>query len=390
MSASRVLSAAAALREFDLEQVAAFCDEPPEVIAAVLADASSCVRPVGEAGDRWRVVDPPLLRRLSRALGPSEQPSSSPEHPRPTDEVTQTRLRYAEETLLDWDDQRPYEERRLRLMAATSALRQAAADLSFTPQVWWKLQITPGGLDPHNPDLDPTTLTRLQVTEAVAYLTGQDLTGSGPDTHDLVASTKRLLVHAHDVDLRSMSDLVNRFVDLVLSLVAPPPTSAAPQRLVATIALRRVREVARRSLVAGLDELIPVVERVRGDGERTPGILQELGELPSGRTHVVVYTELLELLPRHFEYQEEGSCLLGTLTEAVTEPDTTHQLRRHAAWLARDLTQLPYGSGNALIGSATNALQQIAEMGAPDDSSLMTRFNARHEELMQLAKVPVR
>ena len=51
MTTARVLSAAAALRDFDLDQVAAFCDEPTSVIRSVLAEASDCFVRVGAESD---------------------------------------------------------------------------------------------------------------------------------------------------------------------------------------------------------------------------------------------------------------------------------------------------------------------------------------------------
>ncbi len=389
MTASRVLSAAAALREFDLDQVAAFCDEPHDVIVAVLTEASSCVQRVGEADDRWRVIDQKGLRRRSRALGASEQTSVARPRFRPTDDLAETRLRYAEESLLSWDDQRPYEERRLQLMATTNALQQAAAGMSSTPRVWWKVEIAPGSLVLENLDVDAVTLTRLQVAEAVACLTKQGLYGQDPDPRDIVASARRLQVRARDVDLQLMSGLVGRFVDLVLALAVPTSDWAAPGRLVATTAIHRVRAEVRKSPVTGLDGLIPVVEGIGGDRAPSPGLFEELDVLPAGCRHVVVYTELLELLPRHFEYRASKSRLLGTLTEAVAAPDTADQLRSHASWLEQDLIQCPYGSDNALIGSAVHTLQQIAEYGARDDTSLIGRSDRRCSALLRLAEVTV-
>ena len=261
MSAARVLGAAAALRIFDLDQIAAFCDEPRDVIVAILEDASDCVEPVGDSGDRWRVEDRMELRRRSRIQPPGIEALGSRRHdPQPIDDLTETRLRYAEERLMNWDEELPFEERRLQLLAATNALRQAVADVSSTPRTWWQIEIDPGRQDPESWSVDAVTLTRLQVTQAVAYLTRQGLNGNIPNTDDLVASVRGLRSRAQNVDLQPMSGLVKRFVDLTLTLIAPSPDWARSGRLVATTALRRVGAVVRTSLTAGLDELIPVVE----------------------------------------------------------------------------------------------------------------------------------
>ena len=385
MSASRVLSAAAALREFDLDQVAAFCDEPPDVIRTVLADASGSIAPVEDTSDRWRVIDHRELRRRSRAQAAGEQPPKDERRYQPKNDVTETRLRYAEQVLVEWDGTRPFEERRLRLDAATNALRQAAANLSPESPAWWQLDISSGDLAPDNPRLDAATLMRLQVTQEVAYLTSQELVGHALNTPDLGAAAQRLQVRADGVDLQSMFDLIARFVDLFLYQAAPTPAGTAPGRLLTALATRRVRALAKKSQLDGLAALNPLLENIGRDGKPAPRLYQELADLPAGRKHVVVYTDLLEVLPRHFRYRAENSRLSGALTEAVTDPETTVQLRMHASRLEQDLVRSPYGSDRALIGSAIQLLHQIAEQGASDDGSLMTRSDARCSELYRLA-----
>jgi hypothetical protein len=387
MSASRVLSAAAALREFDLDQVAAFCDEPRDVIVAVLSSVSGCLQPVGDSGDRWRVLDQAELRRRSRALDPGAQPQVVRRTHRSNTDVTEIRLDYAAQTLLECDQTRPYEERRLQFVAATNALRQAVAALRSTSRPWWQLDVSPESLDAGTAEVDAVTLTRLRLTGEVAYLTKQDLIGHPLDTHDLVAAARRLLDRTRGVDLASMYDLVARFVDLVLLQAAPTPDKAAPGRLLSAVARGRVRARVESSVSSGLNDLVPLLENIGGGGEPAPRLYQELEDLPAGCKRIVVYTDLLELLPQQFRYRAGGCRLPGALIEAFTDPDTTVQLRTHASWLEQDLVRSPYGSDRALIGSAVHMLQQMTEQDATVDLSLRTRSDALCSELNRLAMV---
>jgi hypothetical protein len=366
--------------------VAAVCDEPSDVIVAVLSGASECIKPIGDAGDRWRVVDHAEVRRRSRAEDLADQPRVDRWRPGPIEDVTETRLHYAAQTLLEWDETRPYEERRLRLVAATNALRQAAAGLRPTTP-WWQLDLSPESLDADDAGVDAVTRTRLGVIGEVAYLTKQDLIGRALNTPDLVAAARRLLDRTRGVDLGPTCDLVARFVDLVLLQAAPTADDAAPGRLLSAVARGRVRARVENNLSDGLEELVPLLENIGRDGQPGPRLYQELEDLPSGCKRVVVYTDLLELLPQQFRYQAEGCRLPGALTEAFTAPDTTVQLRTHASWLEQDLVRSPYGSDRALIGSAVHMLQQIAEQGASDDTSLKTRSDTRCSELLRLARV---
>jgi len=393
MTTARVLSAAAALRDFDLDQVAAFCDEPTSVIRSVLAEASDCFVRVGAESARWRVVDQAELRRRIRASEPSTAPEVDEQtRERLTDRIAVTRLDYAEHTLLDWDEERPYEERRLRLTAANNALRQALATMTSSRRPWWQLDVRPGefgvpGRVQGEGEADALTVARLQLTVEVAFLTRENMAGQALSTPDLVAAAQRLLACRRTVDLQQLSDLVARFVDLVLTQAAPTELEAAPSRLLAALARRHVRELLGDSLERGLCALVPLLQNVGRDGGSTPALYQELADLPSGRTQVVVFTDLLELLPEKFRYRAEATWLPGTLTEAVTEPDTTAQLRANATWLEQDLVRSPYPSDRALIGSVVHTLQSLTEREARLDSSLRDRSDARCSHLLRLAAV---
>jgi hypothetical protein len=267
------------------------------------------------------------------------------------------------------------------------------AAMTPTDRPWWQLEVHPSGLDgavrtdPGGGVEDALTLARLQLNVEVAFLTRQNMAGRALRTADLVASAERLLARRRSVDLRLLFDLVARFVDLVLGQAAPTEEDSAPSRLLAALARRHVRDLVDHSLDTGLCALVPLLENVGREGGRSPELYAELGDLPSGRKHVVVYSDLLALLPEQFHYCERATRLPGTLTEAVTDADTTAQLRQSATWLERDLIGSPYPSDRALIGSAVHSLQWLTEREAPVDSGVRARSDARCSELLRLATV---
>ena len=101
MSVERVLAAAAALRRFSLDEIAAFCDEHPPAIVGILETAGPAVErtdldrddATGQA--HWRVVDRQALRRRMRAdTAPTAAVVATPAS------GFEEQLRYAEETLV--------------------------------------------------------------------------------------------------------------------------------------------------------------------------------------------------------------------------------------------------------------------------------------------------
>ncbi|HEX2297772.1 MAG TPA: hypothetical protein VHH34_04505 [Pseudonocardiaceae bacterium] len=84
MSAQRVLAAAAALREFTMEELATCCDEQPPAIESILNGAGDRVERIDAAtapSPRWRVMDLDGLRHdLARRAEttPPDSPWTSP------------------------------------------------------------------------------------------------------------------------------------------------------------------------------------------------------------------------------------------------------------------------------------------------------------------------
>ena len=393
MSTQRVLAAAAALREFSLEEVAVFCDEPPSVIVKVLENTAGAVTRLrdGPTGRQvWRVQDPEGLRRRVDAEQPAGEPLDAPADKARVDVSHATRLQYAEQTLIECGRGQSSDERRVLLATAMNHLRQVVANTLPPGRPWWAVELSPIELGVElSRYTDAATFTRLQLDVEVASLTEHDLTGRPVATKVLTDTVQRLQPLTSLLDQQRMHGVVGRFFDLVIAQVAPNQESsvAAPGRLLTALARRRVRAEVEHSLDGAMRSLVPLLTNIgRDDGDRQHGLYEVLADLPGGREHIVVYSDLLQLLPRQFGWQAAAERLPGALTEAVTESATSSHLKLCANMLEQDLLRSPYGSEPALIGSAVHVFHQLAEKGAGFDDSIRSRSDRTCCELLSLAK----
>ncbi|MGH3991425.1 MAG: hypothetical protein ACRDSN_03065, partial [Pseudonocardiaceae bacterium] len=140
-----------------------------------------------------------------------------------------------------------------------------------------------------------------------------------------------------------------------------------------------------------MHSLVPLLEcfSEQGGQAREQGLYQWLGHLPDGRDRVVVYADLLAILPRQCRWMAAAELLPGALVEAVTEPAATFRLGRCAAVLEHDLAHSPFGSDAALIGQAAHVFQDLADQAASIDGTVLDRSDRTRSELLTLAKVPV-
>jgi hypothetical protein len=419
MSAQRVLAAAAALREFTAEQVAACCDEPPPVVLDVLAQAGRVLErvpervpglPGGKAAAegvnaerrRWRVADPGELRRLigaqSDSSGPDAPDAAAGAGPAGSAvpalrASTAARLSVAEETLFDCAAEQSADERRILLNTAMNHLRQVAANSLPHRPSWWTVELSPRRLGDelrHHPDV--STSTRLQLDVALACLTECETVGRSLPAADLMDVAVRFRGMTPMLSDPHLNALVSRFFDLVMAQLAPKHTAAgpAPGRLITAVARRRVRATVERSVEAALGALVPLLKTL-GEENCCParqGLYQVLGHLPDGRDRIVVYCDLLQILPRQLKWQAGPELLPGALVEAMAEHDTSTHLRWCATALERDLVHSPFGSDSALIGQTAHVFQELAERGADLDGSVRSRSDRTRSELLTLATTP--
>ena len=169
---------------------------------------------------------------------------------------------------------------------------------------------------------------------------------------------------------------------------------AAPARLLSAVAWGRAcNRVASDGPAAAqvLVDLLKGIARSRlGAVPRYPVPLYEvLGRLPRGQQRVAVYTDLLDLLPRHFEIALADHIVPGALVEAVADAAASDHLRAYAAVIETDLVRSPFRSDAALIGQVAHVLQNLAVQGAGSDGGVVERTDRTRVELLSLAGVPV-
>lgn len=410
MSVERVLAAAAALRDFTVDQLAAFCDEQPPAIVAILDGASGRVeRSDGDADPsvaRWRVVDLDGLRhdlavRTEETVRADEsQPGRALAEPRHQDcASSDPRLLLAEQTLSDCATAESATERRILVATAKNHLCQVVASVRPERGPWWSVELSLQRLGeaierrPNRPGL-----TRLRLDVALACLAECDAAGDPVPARDLVDTVLRFqrFTALEDPKLR---DLVGRFFDLVTAQLVPRDRSSvpAPDRLIAAVARRRARaqvEHARREHGVGgaMHALVPLLKSLDEQPGPTQeqGLYQVLGHLPDGRDRVAVYSDLLRILPQQWcTWQDTTELLPGALAVVVAEPEVATHLAHCAATLESDLVRSPFSSDAALIGQVAHVFQYLADQVVSLDGTVRVRSEKARCELVELAKAHV-
>jgi hypothetical protein len=412
-----LLAAAAVLREFTPAQLAAWCEEDVDTVAAFLAAAGdlfgrlpTCGR-AGPDGPRWRVNDAQVLHQAlleeSRAhrrewtdrVRPAEGRGSAG---RPSWGLD-ARLRMAEETLMDCAEEPSALGRRLMADSAMNYLRQFLADVLPQSRPWWEIEPALVATMPAQVPTGAGTVTRsrLRADLALARLTSSAATGV-PVEAEFLLRTARGLDHpfgSSDVDEEWLSRLTGRFTELALALVRPSVhdihNMAAPARLLSALTWRHALTDAHgnvREAVRGLAQALQAVvrtlpEAVPDDGPTS--LYQVLASLPQGRKRINVYAGLLAILPRQLGYHEEEQVVPGVLVTAVTGPRASHRLRMYADTIEEDLVHSDFTSGSALLGQAAHLVQDLAERGASMDGSVLERSDRTRRHLLALAGVPV-
>jgi hypothetical protein len=393
MSSRRVLGAAAALREFTIDQVGVFCDEEPQDIVRILEQAGDRLRriPADPAdppeADRWLVVD---LAGLRRDLALTDQgPTESLPTRRALDahEATTTRLDLAEESLAECASEPTAAGRRILVSTAQNHLRQVVAQAFDRRTSWWSLELSPetvrAELQEHPA---PSTGPRLELDVAMAQLAECDATGHRVSMHELLRTVARVEQLAPLLDELRLAPLVERFVDLVTGQVSVGAALAAPQRLITALTRRRARARVGQGLGQAIHDLFPIL-RSLADDENHQQLYTLLDQRPDGRHHVVVYVDLLALLPRHLQCSTGPERLSGTLVEAVTEPAASTRLNGYARELAHDLVESSFRNDKSLIGATMQVFQKLAERDGVQDETMQARCDNTRHELFNLATI---
>ena len=384
---AHVLAAAAALREFGLDEIAALCDVPPPGIVKILTTAGDTVQAVDPADpQRWRVQDVTALRTLIRARR-ADNPPTSPSASTADPDLRAVRLRHAEDLLARCGSESSPARRRSMVIAAVNHLRQVVAGaLPGTPP-WWTVELTGRRLDDElRRHANGSLGHRLSFDVIVARLAvgnAAGLTVPTPDLIDIIVSVRRTVA---SIDDECLPALVRGFVELVTAQLTPTTTPAV-DRLVVAVARRRVRASAGADPAAAMGQLEPLVRALGSPPHRPPvqDLHRTVRQLPDGRDVAVVYADLLPLVPQQYRWHRIGEPLPGALVELVAEPSVSEHLSECASVLETDLERSPYGSDRALIGQTAHVFQRLAEQAAGLDGGVIVRGNQARSELLDLA-----
>ncbi|HEX2297771.1 MAG TPA: hypothetical protein VHH34_04500 [Pseudonocardiaceae bacterium] len=283
------------------------------------------------------------------------------------------------------------DERRILVATAKNHLRQILAGVVTGGSPWWSMDFSLQRLsEAIERCSDQPTCTRLCLNMALACLAERDVTGHPMPVPDLVHTVLAFQQLATLLEAPPLRELVGRFVDLVIAQLVPSDSSteAAPGRLLAAVARRRVRAQVDQGVAAAMHSLVPLLESLGGQQRpaQEQGLCRVLGHLPDGRDRVQVYTDLLQILPRQYLWQPAAELVPGALVEAVTEPQATSCLARCAEALERDLLRSPFRSDAALIGQVAHIFQILAEQATPLDGTVQDRSDRTRSELLMLAK----
>ena len=219
---AHVLAAAAALREFTLNEITAVCDATPSAIVEILATAGNAVPPVGSADPlRWRVRDVTALRRMIRAGRRGDDPPPSPSVLAGDADLLAVRLRHAEDLLARCGAEPSPTRRRSMVIAAVNHLRQVVAEALPDTPPWWTVELTGGRVDDQIRWHGEGAIShRLSFDIVVARLAVGNAAGVIVPTADLIDTVISVRHTVASIDDHCLPALVRGFVELVTAQLA--------------------------------------------------------------------------------------------------------------------------------------------------------------------------
>ncbi len=409
MKTEAILSAAVALHEFRVPQLAAYCGATAEEVEAVLATERGRIEPTGE--QRWRVLEPDAIRAAVRRAEPREKLR------RPTEAVASAagltgligRLVVAEETLIECGAEESSTLRQVMAATARNNVLQVLALLTPEQGPWWVFQ-EPGPswttesfsarIDAASETAQPgIAFARLRADFELASLTAREAAGEQVPPDDLLRTAVRMRDVLKNISDGGLDRLFRRFIDLAIDLAAPAglggPSEPARIRLLVALVWRRVRIAAERDAIQASERMPLILQHmVQARGKqagRTPIDLYRLIErLPGGLDRLVVYGDLIELLPSQMVCRRQRELLPDVLVEAVADSAASDLLAQIAGRLEDGLDRSPFRSESALIGEAAHVFNDVVQETETDDDSLIQRSDEMRMQLLALAKASVR
>ena len=405
---SSIMAAALALQDFSLAQLAAYCKAEPTEILRVMESSRPLVERSDQAaatvGDldaqRWHVVQTDALRdRLTANSSRSAGESESKVHLAVTDPLARLRLLRAEETLVNCAAEESADIRRIMAVTAKNYLRQFVA--AGTDRLdWWTIGAEDDQIGASMSKDWVGETPRLRVDLALATLTESEALGHDVPGEFLVETAAEVCELGVDMDRPRHRTLADRFFDLADQLTRRPVDgglpSAAPERLLSAVGWRRVRAQVEPDVDKAAQEAVSLLRWLveKTDdlllGARDSGLYRFLGHLPDGRNRIAVYTDLLQIVPRQYDWQPEDEVVPGVLVKGFADSQASVHLEQCANALEANLVQAPFQSDSALIGLAAHVFQDLAARGALVDKGVLPRSDRTRVDLLGLADVRAR
>ena len=413
MSRRSVIAAIAALREFTLDQIVAYSGEDRSAVRQEVARLRPAVLPVAgddeaAAGhphhdartDRWRVMDPNTVRVRLREMSSDAALDVDPlDCWCDSDPVSDLLL--AEELIVESSEETEPRSRALLAATAGNHLKQFLARVLEDDRPWWcvALESFDGEMADRLTLEDPgINAARLRTDSALVRLTQEEATGGVSSLELLFSAVHEVCRLPDGMDGDVQRGLFHRLVDLATTALSPTgwhgSREAAPDRLLRAVGSLRAKARAVDSVHLAARAFSGLVDglQVRAVTVDRPGLHRLytlLGNLPDGRDRLLVYTDLLPLIPQQYRWQAEPSPIPDVLVQAVADHETSHHLQQCATVLESELKRSPYQSPAALVGQVAHVLPDLAARGGPLDATVYPRSELTRRELLGLVGAPL-
>jgi hypothetical protein len=408
MKTAAILGAAVALHEFSVPQLAAYSGATPPEVEAVLATVNGQIRPAGPG--RWRVIEPDAIRVAVRS---AEPPGPRPRSGEPAAGSADLpwlmgRLAVAEDTLIECGAEESPSLRQVMAATARNNVLQVLAQLTPERGPWWGAHESGGSpraesvserIDAAGETVQPElALPRLRADFELASLTGREAAGEPVPPADLLRTAAGLRDIPKNIDDWRLNQLFQRFIDLAVDLADPAgPGEPARIQLLVALAWRRVRIAAEHDTRQASERMLQILQHLHlhQDPAQLPGrtaidLYRVIERLPGGLNRLMVYGDLLELLPSRMVCHPLKELLPEVLVEAVADSAASDHLARIADRLKDGLDRSPFRSESALIGEAIHVFNDVARGTDTDDDSLIQRSDQMRMKLLSLAKASTR
>jgi len=197
------------------------------------------------------------------------------------------------------------------------------------------------------------------------------------------------------MDAAEFTSLLVYFLDLARRLTgarAEPREgdwSARPAaRLLTALGWLQIRRQATKDRKQAADAVLKML----GDFDSTLGPLPltsklctVVGELPDRQIEVLVYDDLLDMLPRHLRVSRSKEVIPDLLVLAIVGADASARLEGLAARIETEIDRTKVMSDNGVLGVTAHVLADAAAEASAADETLRDRSDNVRTRILELA-----